>query len=162
MAEEEKVSVKVKDLSPDCKQVNVTAKVVSIGEAKEIPSRFGRPRKVAEATVGDETGTVVLSLWQEQIGSIVQDDVISIENGFVSLVRGKMRLNVGKYGKMQKVDTPIESVETGNDMSAKEYPQEERPFRRDSRGPYGGGGGGGGRDRDRMGGGHRDKRRLGF
>jgi replication factor A1 len=148
---EEKPMTKIKDLTPEHKQVNVLAKVMNVGESKEIPSRFGKARKVAEATVGDETGTVVLSLWQDQIGTILNGDVIYIDNGFISLVRGKMRLNVGKYGKLEKRDTPIDNVDSANDMSAKEYPYEERSFqRRDS---FGG-------DR-RRGGGDRDRRRIG-
>jgi replication factor A1 len=150
---DEKAMTKVKDLTPECKQVNVLAKVVSVGEAREIPSKFGKARTVAEATVGDETATVVLSLWQDQIGSVVKDDVIMVDNGFVSLVRGKMRLNVGKYGKLSKSEQPIETVNAEVDMSAKEYPQESRPFRRDF--------GGRGRDRDR-GFGDRDRGGGGF
>jgi replication factor A1 len=150
---EEKAMTKVKDLNPECKQVNVLAKVMSVGEAKEIPSKFGRSRKVAEATIGDETGVVTLSLWQDQIGTVQKDDVIFIDNGFVSLVRGRMRLNVGKYGGLQKTDKTIESVDTNNDMSAKEYPYEPRAYPRRE---MPGGDRGGFRDRGR------DRRRIGF
>jgi len=150
---EEKVMTKVKDLNPECKQVNVLAKVMSVGEAKEIPSKFGRSRKVAEATIGDETGVVTLSLWQDQIGTVAKDDVIFIDNGFVSLVRGRMRLNVGKYGGLQKTDKTMESVDINNDMSAKEYPYEPRTYPRRE---MPGGDRGGFRDHGR------DRRRIGF
>jgi replication factor A1 len=156
---EEKALTKVKDLSPECKQVNVLAKVVSVGEEKEIPSKFGKSRKVAEATVGDETGVVTLSLWQDQIGTVLKDDVILIDNGFISLVRGRMRLNVGKYGKLEKSEQSVESVDTNNDMSAKEYPYEPRSFQRREM-PVGGDRGGF-RDRDR-GRDRGDRRRIGF
>jgi replication factor A1 len=158
---DEKVMTKVKDLTPEHKQVNVLVKVVNVGEAKEIPSKFGQSRTVAEATVGDDTGTVVLSLWQEQIGTIQPDDVILIDNGFVSLVRGRMRLNVGKFGKLTKSDQTVDAVNTEVDMSAKEYPYEPRSsFRRRDFGGDRGGRGGGFRDRgeDR----DRDRRKLRF
>jgi replication factor A1 len=123
-------TVKVKDLTPQSRRVNLLVKVMSVGEPKEIPSRFGgEPKKVAEACVGDETGTVLLSLWQEQIGSVSEGDVLSIENGYVSLVQGHMRLNIGKYGKMTKSDQEIKNVNTEVDLSATEYQQERRPFR---------------------------------
>lgn len=142
------VMVKVKDLTPQSRRVNVVVKVMSIGEPKEIPSRFGgEPKKVAEAKVGDETGTVILSLWQEQIGSVSEGDVLSIENGYISLVQGHMRLNIGKYGKMTKTDKEISNINTEVDVSAAEHERERRDFRP----RYGGGYG----SRDRYGGGGR-------
>jgi len=126
----EPVKAKIKDLTPTHKQVSLTAKVLNVSEAKEIPSRFGPARKVAEATIGDDSGTVVLSLWQDQIGTISANDVISIENGYVSLVRGHIRLNVGKYGKIEKVDVAVENVNTENDISAKEHEATPRHPRR--------------------------------
>ncbi len=140
-------NVKVKDLTPQSRRVNLVVKVMSVGEPKEIPNRFGgEAKKVAEARVGDETGTVILSLWQEQIGSVSAGEVLSIENGYVSLVQGHMRLNIGKYGKMTKVEKDIANINTEVDLSAAEHQQERRGFRPrfsggyQSRGRYGGGG----------------------
>ncbi|MEA1904594.1 MAG: single-stranded DNA-binding protein [Candidatus Hadarchaeota archaeon] len=135
---------KVKDLTPRSNKVNVLVKVTGIGEPKEIPSRYGgETKKVAEAKVGDETGTIILSLWQDQIGSVSEGDVLSIDNGYVSLVRGHMHLNVGKYGKMTKSDKDIPNVNTEVDVSAAE--QQRGEFRPRS----GGGFRGGYRDRSR-------------
>ena len=64
------------------------AKVLSVGEAKEIPSRFGPSRKVAEVPIADDSGTVVLSLWQDQIGTVGEGERIQIDNGDVSVVIG--------------------------------------------------------------------------
>jgi len=131
---------KVSGLTPQTKNVNILVKIVSVGEPKEIPSRFGgEPKRVAEAVVGDETGTVILSLWQDQIGSVQVGDVLQIENGYVSLVQGHMHLNVGKYGKMAKSDKDIPEVNTAVDVSAAEHERERRRF-----GPRSGGYGSGG------------------
>ena len=141
----DKPLTKVKDLTPSSKQVNVHAKVVNVGEAKEVMGKYGDPRKVAEAVVGDDTAVVTLSLWNEQIGSIAKDDVVLIDNGYVSLVRGHIRLNVGRYGSMTKTPDPIDQVNTSLDMSSQEFQSERRYF--------GGGGGGGGFGRGGGGGG---------
>jgi replication factor A1 len=126
---------KVKDLTPRSDKINMLVKVTGVGQPKEIPDRFGgEAKKVAEARVGDETGTILLSLWQEQIGSVKEGDVLSIENGYVSLVRGHMHLNVGKYGKMAKSDKDVPNVNTEVDVSAAE--QQREGFRP----RYGGGG----------------------
>src|SRR3972149_1633164 len=65
--EEQKAWTKVKDLTPTSKQVNLFAKVVNLGEQKEITPRYGSPRRLVEATIGDETATGILTLWEEQI-----------------------------------------------------------------------------------------------
>ena len=147
-SEEQQASVetKIKDLTPQSKRVDVLAKCLDVSEAKDIPGKFGNSRKVAEATVADETGAIILSLWDNQIGSIIKDDVLGIKNGYVSLVRGHMRLNVGKYGQLAKSEKPLDGASTALNMSDKEYEQERRSFggggsRGGSRGGYGGGGG---------------------
>ncbi|OGS63624.1 MAG: hypothetical protein A3K59_06850 [Euryarchaeota archaeon RBG_19FT_COMBO_69_17] len=132
---------KVKDLSPSSKQVNLIAKVVQVGEKRRIESKFGSSRDLCEAVVGDETGTVILSLWDGQIGQAGEGDVLQVNNGYVTLVRGHMRLNVGKYGSFVKSEQGIPDVNKTNDLSASEH--ESPP--RESRGGFGGGGFGGGR-----------------
>jgi replication factor A1 len=156
----EKTLTKVRDLTPSSKQVNVHAKVVNVGEAKEVMGKYGDPRKVAEAVIGDDTATITLSLWNEQIGSIAKDDVVLIDNGYVSLVRGHMRLNVGRYGNLTKSTDPIGEVNTTLDMSQQEFESERRSYggggyRDRQGGGYGSGGGGGGSSRYGGGGGGR-------
>lgn len=152
-AEPSSVEVKIKDLTPQSKRVDVLAKCLEVGEPKDIPGKFGNSRKVAEATIADETGAIILSLWDNQIGTVNKDDVVDIKNGYVSLVRGHMRLNVGKYGTIAKSEKTIEAPSTALNMSDKEYEQERRHF-----GGGGGGRGGFGGGRDRRGGGGRDRR----
>ena len=147
----DKPLTKVRDLTPNSKQVNVLAKVLSVGEPKEVMGKFGDPRKVCEAVVGDDTAVITLSLWNEQIGSIAKDEVILVDNGYVSLVRGHMRLNVGRYGNLSKSTEAIAEVNQSLDMSQQEFESERRSFgggggfRDRGGGGYGGGGGGGGR-----------------
>jgi len=144
MPEEQTASfIKVKDLNPASKQANLVARVVNVGERRTIDSKFGGPRQLAESTIGDETGTVILSLWEDQIDQVKSDDCIQVNNGYVSLVRGHIRLNVGKYGSFSKTDQNIGEVNTSNDVSATEH---ERPPREygGGRGSGGGGGYGGG------------------
>jgi replication factor A1 len=165
------VEAKVGDLTPQSKAVNVTAKVVSKTEIREIPmGRDGSPHKVSDALIGDETGVVYLTLWDDNIEKVNENDTIRIENGYVTLFKGNIRLNIGKYGKLEPAQTPLDvEVNTENNVSSKTYEQERRPFRGGRGGGgrgYGGGGGGygggygGGRDR-RGGGGYgggRDRR----
>ncbi len=145
----EKPLTKVRDLTPSSKQVNVHAKVIQVGEPKQVMGKYGDPRKVAEAVIGDDTAVITLSLWNEQIGSITKDETVLIDNGYVSLVRGHMRLNVGRYGSLQKSNEEIASVNQQLDMSQQEFETERRSF------------GGGYRDRGSGGGGYSGGARYG-
>ena len=145
------VEAKVGELTPQSRAVNVTAKVVSKSEIRDIPmGRDGSAHKVCDALVGDETGSIYLTLWDDNIEKVNEEDTIRIENGYVTLFKGNMRLNIGKYGKMATAEEPLEGeVNTENNVSSKTYDQPRRSFRR---GGYGGRRGGYG-DRDRRGGG---------
>ena len=158
----EPVEAKVGDLTPQSKAVNVTAKVVSKTEMREIPmGRDGSPHKVSDALIGDETGVVYLTLWDDNIEKVNDGDTVRIENGYVTLFKGNIRLNIGKYGKLEPATAPLDAeVNTENNVSSKTYEQERRPYRGGGGRGFGGGYGGrdrrgGGRDRggDRRGGG---------
>lgn len=167
------VEAKVGELTPQSRAVNVTAKVVSKSEVRDIPmGRDGSAHKVCDALVGDETGSIYLTLWDDNIEKVNENDTVRVENGYVTLFKGNMRLNIGKYGKLDMAKEPLTvEVNTENNVSNKTYEQERRPFRGGRGGGYGGrdrgygggyggrgGGGYGGRDR-RGGGGYRDRNR---
>jgi replication factor A1 len=148
----EPVEAKVGDLTPQSKAVNVIAKVVSKTETRDIPmGRDGSAHKVCDALIGDETGVVYLTLWDDNIEKVNEADTIRVENGYVTLFKGNIRLNIGKYGKLEPAKEPLTvEVNTENNVSSKAYEQERRPFRGGrggGRGFGGGGGGYGGRDR---------------
>lgn len=159
------VDVKVGELNPSSRAVNVLAKVVSKSEVRNIAAgRDGSPHKVSDALIGDETGSVYLTLWDDNIDKVKDSDTILVKNGYVNLFRGNIRLNIGKYGTLEIAEQAIAGeVNTENNVSSKVYEQERRPFR--GRGGYGGGGYGGGRGggyggRDRRGGGGYRQRRY--
>lgn len=132
-------NVNVKDMTENSKNVNATLKVIEIGEVKEIKSQYGNKR-VCEVKVADATGSILLSLWDDQIGKIAAGDSISIQNGYISVVRNSMRLNIGKYGKMLLSEEPVTEVNTELNMSDRHVEMPDRPKRT---GGYGGGGRGG-------------------
>lgn len=125
--------MKVADLKPTTKQVSLVAKVVNIGERRTVDSKLGAPRQLAEAVIGDDTGTVILSLWESQIDQVKSGDVLQVTNGYVSIVRGHIRLNVGKYGSFTQ-STKTLDVSTATDISAAEHERPEREFRAGSGG----------------------------
>ena len=113
---------KIRDLTTYSRRVNLIAKVLEMGDAREVSSSSdGQLHRVAEALVGDESGTVLLTLWDENIGRFSVGDVVKVENGYAGTFRGSLRLNIGKYGNIDKRDISIEEVDTDNNLSEREY-----------------------------------------
>jgi replication factor A1 len=50
--------------------------------------------------MSDETGTIKLTLWNDQIEMVNVNDIIRIENGYITSFRGEIQLNVGKFGTL--------------------------------------------------------------
>ncbi len=86
------------------KRVDVEAKIVEKGDPREVRSKFkDETYKIVDAVVADETGSIKLTLWNEQIDMVNVGDNIKIENGYVTSFKSEMQLNVGKFGKLSVV-----------------------------------------------------------
>lgn len=91
------------DLIPGMDHVSTRVKVLSISKSKQVTTGTGIQHEILEAKVEDETGSITLVLWDEKISSIKVEEVLQIENGFVTSFKGEWRINVGKYGNIAKV-----------------------------------------------------------
>ena len=93
--------MKINELRNGMKQVSIEGQIAEKSEPREVTSRFkNETYNVANATLADDTGTIKLTLWNEQIDQVNVGDVIKIENGYVTSFKGEIQLNVGKYGKL--------------------------------------------------------------
>ncbi len=92
--------MKIGELRPGMRAVSIIAKVLEISEARNVTTRRGEQSRVSTAVVSDDSGTVKLNLWNEQIDQVKVENTINIENGYVDSFRGETQLNVGRYGKL--------------------------------------------------------------
>ena len=119
--------LKVQDLKPYSRKVNLTVKVVSKGEEREVVSRAdGSRHRVSDFLVGDETGVIYMTMWDENIDRVNEGDTVSIKNGYVTLFRGSMRLNLGRYGSLEEANESLGDVNTENNLSDKRFEQRPR------------------------------------
>jgi len=92
--------MKIAELRAGMRRVDIAAKVTEVSDTRDVTTRTGEQMKVATAVVNDESGSVKLTLWNEQIGQVKVDNNVKVENGYVTSFRGEMQLNVGRYGKL--------------------------------------------------------------
>lgn len=87
------------DLKAQQGSVALKAEVVSIETPREF-NKNGRQLRVANATLKDETGTISLVLWNDDIDKVQSGNIVNIENGYVNTWQDKLQLTLGKFGKM--------------------------------------------------------------
>jgi replication factor A1 len=92
---------KISDLHPESRAFNLRVRVHHVNDPVRIPGRDGRPDvNLVEAVVGDDTGRVILSLWGEDASIAEPGDGLHVEDAFVKLVRGSIRVSTGRRGRI--------------------------------------------------------------
>jgi replication factor A1 len=94
----------IRDLRTGMSHVNLKAKILEVTKPRYVVTRYGNNASVAKALIADETGTIKLCLWNEQIDSVSVGDTIQIENARASTFRGERQLSVGKKGTLNNVE----------------------------------------------------------
>ena len=92
------------------KHVNLSAKVLEITKSVSVFTRFGNSAVVANALIGDKTGTIKLTLWDAQIDSVSVGDAVQIRDAQAFAFRGEKQLRIGRKGTL--------SVEQENAIAA--------------------------------------------
>lgn len=136
--EEETGPMKIGDLNQYSRQINVVVKVISKTDIREVTTRTDETsHKVCEALVADDTGAIYLTLWDEAVEKVLEDQILSVTNAYMNTFKGSMRMNIGRYGSFEVLEeAPWADVNLENNLSAKQV---------EYSGPSRGGGFGGGR-----------------
>jgi replication factor A1 len=95
--------MKISELKAGMRNVSVTGKIDSLGDPRTVNLKSGGTNTVADAIISDESGSMKLSLWGEDINKIQPGDRISVENGYINTFKGENSISIGKFGKMTKV-----------------------------------------------------------
>ncbi len=95
--------MQIKDLYPRQGKIDIELEVVNVGETKEF-ERFGKKGKVANATVKDDSGTMKLTLWNDEIKLVKPGIKIKITNGYCSEFQGEKQLSAGRFGKLEVIE----------------------------------------------------------
>lgn len=115
--------MKVADITPYGKKIDVVVRAEKKEEPREVVARLDNStHKVAEALVGDDSGCILLTLWDDAIGQVEEGKTYKITNGYSTTFKNSVRLNIGRYGKLEPSEESVETVNTGNNLSEKELP----------------------------------------
>ena len=94
----------IRDLKFGMNRIKLKARVIEIPKPKTVFTRLGKLNTVANAKVTDETGTIQLPLWNQQIDTVSVGDTIQVENARVVTFRGERQLRVGRGGQLTVIE----------------------------------------------------------
>ena len=91
---------RISDLRPGM-NASIEGEIISIEQSREVRTKFGKLIRVANATVQDDSGQIIVTLWDKDIDRVSIGDKIKIENGWVSDFKGNLQITAGKNGKLE-------------------------------------------------------------
>lgn len=118
--------MKISELNIGQGNVEVEGTIKEIGETKTF-NKFGKDLSVANAMLEDESGSVKLTLWNDDVNRFKDGDKLKVVNGYVNEFQGEKQLTSGKFGSLEKVDgeSAPAAEEAPTEAPAEEAPAEE-------------------------------------
>jgi len=87
--------------------VSFRARVSKKSVVRAVTSKDGTPLLVCDVTLSDGTGEIPLAVWNGQIGTVFEGDVVQIQNARVRSYRGQIQLSLGRRTGILTVVEPV-------------------------------------------------------
>jgi replication factor A1 len=105
-------SVKIENITADSGQVNFVAKVVSVFDTREFTRNDGTIGRVGNIIVGDETGKIKVTLWDNMADLIKAEKIEAGQtfqiSGYVKQGYSGVEVNIGNNGVLAKSEEDID------------------------------------------------------
>ncbi|MHC1631718.1 MAG: OB-fold nucleic acid binding domain-containing protein [Methanotrichaceae archaeon] len=103
---------KISEIKPDMGDINLVTKVVDPGEAREFLRKDGSMGLVRSVILGDETGKIRLTLWNEKAEmKLVGGESLEVINALSRERYGQVEIQAGSYSVIRKSDAQVNYVE---------------------------------------------------
>ncbi|WP_255198831.1 single-stranded DNA binding protein [Halorarius litoreus] len=116
----------VEALSLGQSDVNLVGRVLGTDEIRTFSRDDGSEGKVANLTLGDETGRVRVTLWDEQADradELAEGVSVEVVDGYVRERDGSLELHVGSRGAVEEIDEDVTYVPETTDIGSVEIGQ---------------------------------------
>ncbi|MCL7419250.1 MAG: OB-fold nucleic acid binding domain-containing protein, partial [Halalkalicoccus sp.] len=104
---------RIEDLSMGLSDVDVRGKVLATDSVRTFDRDDGSEGRVANLTLGDETGRIRVTLWDERTEAteaFSPTQSVEVVDGYVRERNGELELHVGNRGTIEEIDEEIEYV----------------------------------------------------
>ena len=117
---------RVEDLTLGASDVDLVGQVLDTDSIRTFDRDDGSEGRVANLTVGDETGRVRVTLWDGKADLAEEfsaGEVVEVGDGYVRERDGDLELHVGDRGTVERVDEDVEYVPETTDIADLEIGQ---------------------------------------
>ncbi|MGB3944190.1 MAG: replication protein A [Methanothrix sp.] len=135
---------KISEIRADMGEITIIAKVIDPGQIRQFVRRDGTAGLVRSVTLGDDSGKIRLTLWNEMAEMEIEaGDALEVANALSRERYGQVEIQAGGYSTVRKSEvavdyqeriTPISEVEAGSTCSISGFVTglgEVREFQRD-------------------------------
>ena len=89
--------MKIQEIKRGMSMVSTEGTIRAKSEPRRVQTRYGT-RSVADVELEDDTGTIQLSLWEQQIDLVAVGDLVSINGAYVTEFRNQLQLSIPRTG----------------------------------------------------------------
>jgi len=101
---------KIENLEPFQRKLKVLGKIIEIGKVRKVKiKRFNTEHEVADFLIADDTGCIVLTLWDNWITQITGHNIVELKNAYVREDKDGMRMMISRNGSIKELDKPVEA-----------------------------------------------------
>jgi replication factor A1 len=93
----------VEELSPEADEVEITGKISELPTPRAVSTRYGQ-KKIVTVVFEDDTGSIDLTLWEEEIDAIEEGAEVHITGAYVREWADDIQLNIGRDGEIEQAE----------------------------------------------------------
>jgi len=95
--------ITVEELSPEDDDVEITGTIKELPQPRAISTKYGQKR-ITTVVFEDDTGTIDLTLWEEEIDAIEEGAKVHITGAYVREWGDDIQLNISREGNIEMVE----------------------------------------------------------
>lgn len=92
----------VEELTPEDDEVEIEGTVTELPTPRAVSTKYGQKR-ITVATLEDDTGSIGLTLWEEEIDAIEEGATVKITGAYVREWGDEVQLNISRDGSIEEV-----------------------------------------------------------
>lgn len=108
--------LKIGEIKPGMSGLDVVGRVIDVGKTRTFVRKDGSTGKVANVTIGDDTGKIRVALWDEKAEAFdfKVGDAVEITNAYAreNTFSNRAELNLGSAGRIVKTGADVQYSET--------------------------------------------------
>jgi len=109
-------SMKISDIKSGTGSINVIGRLLDISDIRTFNKKDGSKGRVGNITIGDDTGKIRITLWDEKTDKIAElrlGDAVEVINGYAreNNFNQQVEIQIGNHGLLKKTETSVKYQE---------------------------------------------------